>query len=1287
MQNKNTLKKLSFICSFFFFLATIQNGIGQQLHQDCSPTSSKFSWSTNPSGNNQFNWPSGNLTNTLNNVDNSNVNVSFTFSGDTASLNRWQNSSSTTDSPAIGTDASFQENLQFYTSGFNNPQGVTITINFSEPVNAVGFDLLHINLGGASGDKFTVSATNTLNNTILPTFTNSNSPSYNSNETTGVVNAIAGSTNSNSWVGVNFSDTNRVSSITIQWQDCNSCTTGFLHGAGISGLSFCATNTNSLDTDLDTVIDVIDIDDDNDGILDIEEQNCENSNAGTVTNNNSFPVDNGVRNENDIADGINGRGAEFNNTNDLLVVNFGKEIPANTILKIQTFATNNANKTVVIEQSNANGNTTSNPVSISHNNGNNNSKNTDYVLTESTQYIKISMSVRNGGRIEVDFIEYQAYNICNDLDTDNDGTPNRLDLDSDNDGCPDTKESSVPANLIDFNGILKSIVDGNFGNNGYLDILENNDTVNATPNFTNSYNLYAINNNVNACGEVIITQVYQSDTDRWIEIKNIHPTAIVPTSTVSISIFLNKSSSNLTNVTPDARLTYTGVINPGEAFLFKNSNSTITNVKNGIGLVNNATLSNFNGGNDFIVLSKNGSNLNWDLRTDVVTNIPNNSSLVRSDLITQGNRNFTDSEWIVFVDDNLDPYRDLANGGPERHPHSPLLSEINTANTNKNTLLGEHIVQPTYRIDNNWSNGLPDRSRTVILSENFITSETLKANTLTLENTGKITINDALLVVNKNINLINSDNEIRLAGTSQLIQTHTENSKITGNGKLLIDRQTNVASIYRYTYMSSPVNTIGTNNFKVKDILKDGTSPISNTSPIVDINFVDGFNGSATSPISIADYWIYTYGSGDGTRSNYVQQKSTGTIAETDGFLMKGTGVNQNYTFVGTPKDGNLITAIGANESYLVGNPFASAINSKKFIEDNLSSISGTLYFWEHAGEQDIESSNNSGHNFGGYIGGYATRNISMGLAANQVSTNNKPNSPTIGEGSYKAPKQYIAVGQGFFVGGSNTGGNITFNNSQREYILEGDESVFFKSKTKKLTSAKSNTLPIIKLGMDYLDDNQKTLHRQIGISFNSNNTFKKDIGYDSELFDLNDTDMYWQFPEDEAKYAIAGVQQITPELKIPLTIEINYDGNITLLIDETNIDNDNIYLYDSLKEEYYQLLGNKIELNLIKGSYKERFFMTFSEEKSLSITDNIINDATIYYDTNNEEVTIRLKNNAIFKTVNIYTLLGQEIKNWSANKKDIYKTNISLGTRSKGVYIVKVATNKGTISKKILIN
>ncbi len=249
------------------------NSYSQYLHSSCDNGAASFIWSTTPSGNNDFDWTDGDLIKTMTNVDGSGVNITYTFSGETGTLAQWQGSTSTTASPAVGLDADPGEVLQFFTSGFVTGNGVTLTISFSSPVYSVGFDLFHVNGNGTNGDKYTITAMDSFNNTIYPTFTSSANPSYTVDDNTGIVN----STNSGSTagdddnVGVNFSDVDKITSITIVWQDCDACTLGSVHGSGMIGFTFCE---NFLDGDGDGVPDNVDIDSDNDGILDITEGAC-----------------------------------------------------------------------------------------------------------------------------------------------------------------------------------------------------------------------------------------------------------------------------------------------------------------------------------------------------------------------------------------------------------------------------------------------------------------------------------------------------------------------------------------------------------------------------------------------------------------------------------------------------------------------------------------------------------------------------------------------------------------------------------------------------------------------------------------------------------------------------------------------------------------------------------------------------------------------------------------------------------------------------------------------------
>lgn len=807
----------------------------------------------------------------------------------------------------------------------------------------------------------------------------------------------------------------------------------------------------------------------------------------------------------------------------------------------------------------------------------------------------------------------------------------------------------------------------------------------------------------------MLTQIYHfdttNDTDRWIEVTNIHHTNTIPEDKLYLALFKDKTGDQ-TGETPTSTLLIGSSIAPGASVLIKKTGSSFSNTTGTV--ITNDAITDFDDANDILIITKATDATAWENRFDVVTNIANNTSLVRIDEALAPNATYTTSEWVVFVDPALDPYRVLESGGPQRHVHDPLTSEITGANSESNTQLGLHRINLTTRTGSSWSNGFPDRSRHVKIDEDYNTSSVLNARKLTVDNDSKLAITDNLLLVTDNITLTGTDDEIRLVGTSQLVQTHTKTAQISGTGKLLVEQNSTVPSLYRYNYMSSPVNS-GTNSYTIEDVLKDGSNPLDATTEIGDtdtsiardITFVNGYDGAyddndtdGTDAISLADYWIYTYASGDGGRSNWTQKFKNGTIPQTDGFIFKGPGRAQNYTFVGTPKDGTITTLqdVGENETYLIGNPYASAINVNKFIEDNINSITGTLYFWEHKESANGEV-DKSGHNFAGYIGGYATRNRWIGLAANSAQNTSNDNNGTagIGEGAYSQPKPYIAIGQGFFVGGDDDeGGPIVFNNSQREFITEGANSTFFKQgkKSKKTVSnVDANALPIIKLGMDYKNEEQLKVHRQIGICFQETNSFAYDKGYDSSIYDLGNTDMYWEFDNDDNKYIIAGVQSINNDLEVPLTIVVAESQEVTITIDEWQNINEDVYINDLLTETQQKTNNNKAVINLEAGTHKDRFFLSFKASDELSVDTYANQNLIINYDNNEEAILLTCLNDLALTTVQLIDLSGVELYNWNESLQNNSKHILNISKINKGVYVLRVQSNFGIIAKKIIID
>jgi hypothetical protein len=780
---------------------------------------------------------------------------------------------------------------------------------------------------------------------------------------------------------------------------------------------------------------------------------------------------------------------------------------------------------------------------------------------------------------------------------------------------------------------------------------------------------------------ILITQVYQSDGKKMIEVTNNGGNQI-PGNTISINLFTDVSG-DMTGIIPSESYTINSALNANQSIVIENdAGGSFSNVNANALTTEDNSITNFSGGDDIIILSTSSDTNSWANRIDVIHSISNITSMVLKDEESDPVTTHDTDRWVVFVDDNLDPYLGINLENPERHPHDPLISEITATNQNSNAQMGYHRTGSTTYTGGSWNNGTPDKSRRIIINEDYFHSGTvLSSRELTLDNNSKLTIHDELLVISENTN-ISSGSEIRLSGRSQLITTHTQSSKTIGNGKLYIDQNSTVPSTYVFNYFSSPVSSVGQNTFSVASVMKDGTSATDSISSPLDINFTNGYNGDhTTSPITIADYWIYSYRSS----GNWVQSRKDGILMPADGFTFKGPGTEQNYTFVGAPNDGDTKKSIGVGEYYLVGNPFPSAINSKKFIQDNIGSIYGTLYFWEQHPELTEEAV--SSHDSSNFVGGYATRNLTMGIAA-----------PNNGDGNivFRVPGKYIPIAQGFFITGSNTGGEVVFKNSQREYRYEGDDSIFFRDGENNEVSETYQD-PVLKIGLDYTNSNNQHLHRQVGVSFNKDRSFSFDLGYDSPLYEplendiqyrVEETKMFWKFDQDDTKYVIAGIQEFSTDIEIPIGFSLEYDGEIIVKLDEQQNFEQDVYLKDKLTGATYKLSDNEqgVAITLSTGSHLDKYAIVFVES-SLNTDDDMLlkNQLGVYIDNMANELVLKNYQNLDIKKVGLYNILGQTIKTWDNLGTDAeYRKGVQLPA---AIYVVRITTENGEFVKKIRVD
>jgi len=555
--------------------------------------------------------------------------------------------------------------------------------------------------------------------------------------------------------------------------------------------------------------------------------------------------------------------------------------------------------------------------------------------------------------------------------------------------------------------------------------------------------------------------------------------------------------------------------------------------------------------------------------------------------------------------------------------------------------------------------------------------------TLSIENTNP-TDGQSLRVTD----YLSIDGTLDLVGESQLLMDTNSIVNYGASGTLQRDQQ-GTSNLFNYNYWSSPVSQNGL-SFSVGNVLNDG-STISNPQSI---NWIGSYNATgSTNPISLSYSWIYTYENfPNDSYADWVYKGQSSPINVGLGFTLKGSGVGnpvsdfQNYTFIGQPNNGLIELDINPNYQALVGNPYPSAIDANQFITDNgpsgTNSIDGTLYFWEH-------STTNASHNLSEYEGGYATYNISGGLAA--VTFPDEIGG--LGDAN-KIPQQYIPVAQGFYVTASSSavsgpGNDIMFNNAQRVFAKESSSnSIFFEANDGSSTrNSQTELISRVRLNVKSTDNSIRPLL----LAFTADNAASDNIDYG---YDAPNTD---NFPNDAAfmieehKFVIQGVGAFKESRKYPIGLFLSNSGNIEIsLVDLENFESAiDVYIYDSVLKSSTKINTADFNTTLEANDYPDRFYITFEPSESLSITETETDIAIVNYLNDTEELYINIPSAIALKQIQLFNMLGQNVKTWNATNTPSLSNEVHIPIKniSEGIYVVKIETSASKIiSKKIII-
>ncbi|NDP27512.1 MAG: T9SS type A sorting domain-containing protein [Flavobacterium sp.] len=557
-----------------------------------------------------------------------------------------------------------------------------------------------------------------------------------------------------------------------------------------------------------------------------------------------------------------------------------------------------------------------------------------------------------------------------------------------------------------------------------------------------------------------------------------------------------------------------------------------------------------------------------------------------------------------------------------------------------------------------WSQGTPPTpNQKIVFAANYSSTGDVTACSCIVTSGAVIFNSEHTLTLTHDLKV--TAGTLTFENTASLVQIND----VDNSGDITYKRQTNTSiRNLDYTYWSTPV------------------SPLK----------LAGAGGISYSSLALTGSIFYSY-LVTSTTEDWKSETASTLMVAGNGYSIRGPGPISaspkgllDVKFTGVPNNGDYSIAIAkAYASYLVGNPYPSAIDADKFLANinNASVLDGTLYFWTHnTGIQDrnviISGGADAGTGASAYTSNdYAAYNKTGGTAS------------ALSDISYpggKIPTGKIAAGQGFFVTSTVASGSILFNNSMRISGTSGNNSQFFKTKSPAKTT---NTVEKNRIWLNLT--NTQGAFKQTLVGYITGATNDIDNAFDGESFDGQEFIDFYSINQDKNLTIQGRALPFDENDTVSLGFRSTIEGPFSISIDQVDgsMTSQQIFIEDKLTNIITDLKAGNYTFSTAAGTFDDRFVLRYTN-KTLSIDETEKEDGILVLYSNNYK-TLIIHNNEMFSTVNsvaLFNITGQNITNWELNDSEQTNIQIPIKNISQGIYIVKVKTTKGESNKKIIV-
>jgi len=539
-----------------------------------------------------------------------------------------------------------------------------------------------------------------------------------------------------------------------------------------------------------------------------------------------------------------------------------------------------------------------------------------------------------------------------------------------------------------------------------------------------------------------------------------------------------------------------------------------------------------------------------------------------------------------------------------------------------------------------WSNGIPQSNTLAIIEGPYNTTlGSLDACALQVDSSLTIAAN-TYIKIDGDIN-IKSSGSLTVAHTGSVVQTQ-DAVTVTNNGTISVLVDTPTLDVLDFMIMGSPMSSdtregVWSTAWNVQD---HTTSNFNSIAGITGFNFQDA---------ELDDWNLYV----------------TGTLDAGEGFLVRpqdsynGAGGIFNYDFnTGTLNTGVITQPLGFNVTELespniLSNPYASAIDADALLAANPEF--DALYFWEHnlAPSPDYPGANTNGNNYS--MDDVSVYNALGGTAATSGGA---------------VPNGVISTAQGFGVF-ATAAGTATFNNGMR--LATGN------------TTLRNNTLSRDRLWLS-VTSSAYGLSGNTLIGFIDGATPGVDNKYDNGRV-ASKVSLYSHIQGSDRGYSIQGREAFDNTMTVSLGFSSIIEEVTSYKISLSDFDGEawldaTPYLIDNLAGVVTNLMEDSYSFTSDMGQYNDRFVVVF-QDRSLGSQQVLASSISMYPNPANDVVTIASPTSAI-TLVEIRDIRGRLIQKQAVSGHRVAALNVA--SLDSVIYLVTIATDRGSITKKLII-